>query len=46
LAARLAKAQGASRLPLIEAIGLRRIDALPPLLAAIDDPDRRSVMPP
>ena len=39
LAARLAKAQGASRLPLIEAIGLRRIDALPPLLAAIDDPD-------
>jgi HEAT repeat protein len=39
LAARLAKAQGAARLPLIEAIGLRRVDALPPLLAAIDDPD-------
>ncbi len=39
LAARLAKAQGKARLPLIRLVGLRRIDAAPALLTAIDDPD-------
>ncbi|MEO2047031.1 MAG: HEAT repeat domain-containing protein [Pirellulales bacterium] len=37
LIARLAHAQGADRLALIELVGLRRLDALPPLLKAVDD---------
>jgi HEAT repeat protein len=39
LVERLGDAQGARRLALIELIGTRRIDAVPPLLKAIDDDD-------
>lgn len=39
LVARLATAKDAERLALIELVGLRRIDALPPLLKAVDDKD-------
>ncbi|NOZ40543.1 MAG: HEAT repeat domain-containing protein [Planctomycetes bacterium] len=39
LVARLADAKNAERLALLELIGLRRIDAVPPLLAAVDDAD-------
>lgn len=39
LVARLDNAKGAGRLALIELIGMRRIDAVPPLLKAADDRD-------
>ncbi len=39
LVERLSSAKGAQRLALIELVGLRRIDAVPPLLKAVDDPD-------
>jgi hypothetical protein len=39
LVRRLAQAKDADRLALIELVGLRRIDALPPLLKAVDDAD-------
>jgi HEAT repeat protein len=39
LVARLGAAAGAERLALIELVGARRIDAVPPLIEAIDDSD-------
>jgi HEAT repeat protein len=39
LVARLDAAEGAERLALIELVGRRRIDAVPPLLKAVDDAD-------
>ncbi len=39
LVARLAGAKNAERLALLELVGLRRIDAIPPLLEAVDDAD-------
>ncbi len=39
LVARLNSAEDAERLALIELVGLRRIDAIPPLLEAVDSPD-------
>ena len=41
LVKRLTSAEGAQRLALIELVGRRRIDAVPPLLKAIDDPDAK-----
>ena len=39
LAARLGQAEGKARLVLIELVGLRRINAVPNLLKAVDDPN-------
>ena len=41
LVERLTSAKGTQRLALIELVGRRRIDAVPPLLKAVDDPDAK-----
>ena len=41
LVARLAHTQGAERLALLELVGMRRIDAVPLLLKAVDDDDAK-----